>query len=185
MNNAALMSKIQALGADCVGLVPVAEIAFEPAFRQMCESNACGMYGQSWMCPPEVGEIHALIEQARQYESAVVFQTVDKLVDSYDFEGMMAAGDRMNRLLQEIRKLLPPETETMLLGAGGCRRCQRCAKQDQLPCRFPDQALASLEAYGINVSVLAQQAGMPYVHGPNTVTYFGAAFLREGGESHG
>lgn len=177
MNKETLMSKIQALGADCVGLVPVAEIAFEPAFRQMCESNACGMYGQSWMCPPEVGEIHALIEEARQYQDAVVFQTVDNLVDSYDFEGMMAAGDRMNRLLQEIRGLLPPRPETMLLGAGGCRMCQQCAKQENAPCRFPDLALASLEAYGINVSLLAQQAGMPYIHGPNTVTYFGAVFL--------
>ena len=170
-----LIQVLGTLGADHVGLVPVEEISFEPAFRSLCEQNACGMYGRSWMCPPEVGEIHALIAQARQYEIALVFQTIDHLVDIYDFEGMMAAGDRMNRLLQAVRKEAPPNA--LILGAGGCRRCRRCAKMDQAPCRFPDQALASLEAYGVNVSLLAPQAGMQYINGVNTVTYFGAIFL--------
>lgn len=57
------------------------------------------------------------------------------------------------------------------------KNCRRCAKMDQAPCRFPDQALASLEAYGVNVSLLAPQAGMQYINGANTVTYFGAIFL--------
>ena len=173
-----LSEAIRALGANHVGVVNVAEISFEPAFRAMCESNACGMYGQSWMCPPEVGEIHTLIAQAKEYKTAVVFQTIDSLVDSYDFEGMMAAGERMNRLLRSVQALLPPRPEALLLGAGGCRLCPRCAKADNQPCRFPDAALASLEAYGVNVSLLAPQAGMQYINGANTVTYFGAAFLK-------
>ena len=65
-----LIQVLGTLGADHVGLVPVEEISFEPAFRALCEQNACGMYGRSWMCPPEVGEIHALIAQAQQYESS-------------------------------------------------------------------------------------------------------------------
>lgn len=170
-----LTQALQTLGADHVGLVKVEEISFEPAFRALCAQNACGMYGRSWMCPPAVGEIHALIEEARRYEIAVVFETVDQLEDSYDFAGMMAAGDRMNRLLQAVRKEVPPNA--LILGAGGCRRCPQCAKLEQAPCRFPDEAIASLEAYGVNVSLLAPQAGMRYTHGANTVTYFGAVFL--------
>ena len=46
-----------------------------------------------------------------------------------------------------------------------------------LPVR--DLAMSSLEAYGINVSVLAPQAGMKYINGINTVTYFGAVLLGE------
>ena len=37
------------LGAFGAELVPVEEITFDPVFRHMCESNACGMYGKSWM----------------------------------------------------------------------------------------------------------------------------------------
>ena len=67
----------------------------------------------------------------------------------------------------------------LLLGAGGCRICQRCAKESGQACRYPEQALSSLEAYGINVSVLAPMAGMKYINGPDTVTFFGAVLLGE------
>ena len=40
------------------------------------------------------------------------------------------------------------------------------------PCRHPEDALPSLEAYGVNVSKLAAACGMKYVNGANTVTYF-------------
>ena len=180
MNVDSLMNAVLSLGANHVGLVAVRDISFEPDFRKMCQSNACGMYNRSWMCPPEVGEIHDLIREAKQYETAVVFQTIDQLADSYDFEGMMAAGDRMNRLLRDVHKLLPPRPAALLLGAGGCRLCQRCAKVDGQPCRFPDEALPSLEAYGVNVSLLAPQAGMQYINGANTVTYFGAILCGHG-----
>ena len=37
--------------------------------------------------------------------------------------------------------------------------------------------MASLEAYGVNVSRMAQAAGMKYINGANTVTYFGAVLF--------
>lgn len=73
-------------GAYRAGVVPVANIEFEPEFRKMCESNACGMYGKSWMCPPCVGPVDELIARAKGYRWALVYQTVDNLEDSYDFE---------------------------------------------------------------------------------------------------
>ena len=168
-------------GAFRAGVLDVDVIPFEPEFRKLCESNACGMYGRSWMCPPEIGPVDTLIAQARQFQQALVFQTVNPLEDSYDFEGMMAAGGEMNRLMASVRQKL---TELdirpyLLLGAGGCRVCPRCAKVSGQPCRHPDQALSSLEAYGINVSVLAPMAGMKYINGADTVTFFGAVLLRE------
>ena len=39
--------------------------------------------------------------------------------------------------------------------------------------------MASLEAYGVNVSELASASGMKYINGQNTVTYFGAVFFQE------
>lgn len=181
MNIDQLKAFILEAGAYKVGVVPVDQIACEPEFRKLCESNACGMYGRSWMCPPLVGNVNELIQRLRAYHWAVVYQTVDELEDSYDFEGMMDAGKKMNDLTARIRRELKAQGETtsLLLGAGGCRICPRCAKLEDKPCRFPDEAITSLEAYGINVSALASQAGMKYINGVNTVTYFGAVFLRE------
>lgn len=181
MKPEALQNYILSLGAYRVGTVAVEDIAFEPEFRKMCESNACGMYGRSWMCPPLIGPVDELIAEAKTYRTAVIYQTVDELEDSYDFEGMMAAGEKINKLSQQIRASLRAQGDTtsLFLGAGGCRLCQRCAKLDDQPCRFPDEAMSSLEAYGINVSELARAAGMKYINGMDTVTYFGAVFLKE------
>lgn len=181
MDHEELLREILALGADKASAVPVEEIDFEPSFRSLCESNACGMYGRSWMCPPHVGKVEDLIAQAKAYRTALVYQIVDTLEDSYDFEGMMAAGQRMNRLTAAVRRKFRELglENCLFLGAGGCRICPKCAKQDDESCRHPDLAMSSLEAYGINVSVLAPQAGMKYINGANTVTYFGAVLLGE------
>lgn len=166
-------------GARRIGVVAVEDIDFQPEFRKLCESNACGMFGRSWMCPPLVGEVEELIQSLKAYQWAVVYQTVDELEDSYDFEGMMAAGEKMNRLTTRVRRELAEVSPLLFLGAGGCRICQRCSKLDGQPCRRPEEAISSLEAYGINVSALAVQAGMQYINGSDTVTYFGAVFLGE------
>nr|WP_242837443.1 DUF2284 domain-containing protein [Desulfitobacterium metallireducens] len=39
------------------------------------------------------------------------------------------------------------------------------------PCRFPDKAILSLEAYCIDVTILANLCNMQYINGQNTVTY--------------
>jgi predicted metal-binding protein len=64
-----------------------------------------------------------------------------------------------------------------MLGAGGCRVCPVCAKKTDEPCRHPELAMSSLETYGINVSKLAASAGMKYINGKDTVTYFGAVLF--------
>lgn len=170
-----------ALGAYKAADIAVADIPFDRSFRSLCESNACGNYGKSWMCAPDVGDIDDLIAYGKSFDRALVFQTVGELEDSYDFEGMMAAGQHMNDLSQAIAvEFKPlPFSKWLLLGAGGCRVCPVCAKRTDEPCRFPDQAMASLETYGIAVSQLAELCGMNYINGQNTVTYFGAFFYKE------
>ena len=69
------------------------------------------------------------------------------------------------------------------LGAGGCGVCKSCAKRTDEPCRFPELAMPSLEAYGVNVSKLASAAGMKYINGQNTVTYFGMVLFTVNGEA--
>ncbi|MGI6261916.1 MAG: DUF2284 domain-containing protein [Acutalibacteraceae bacterium] len=179
MNPEELAQEIQTLGAFRTGTAAVKDITFDRGFRALCEQNACGNYGKSWMCPPDAGDIDTLIARAKSYEIAVVYQTVGMLEDSYDFEGMMAAGQRMNELTLAIRRRFGDQLhEALFLGAGGCRVCPVCAKKTGEPCRFPEQALASLETYGIHVSRLAELCGMKYINGQNTVTYFGAILLR-------
>lgn len=74
MNPEELAQEIQTLGAFRTGTAAVKDITFDRGFRALCEQNACGNYGKSWMCPPDAGDIDTLIARAKSYEIAVVYQ---------------------------------------------------------------------------------------------------------------
>ena len=171
-----LTALVLSLGAFRASVIPVADIETDASFRDLCAANVCGNYGRNWMCPPDVGEIHDLMATLKSYSYALVYQTVSELEDSYDFEGMMDAGIAHNKLMIALREKLNTENlpRVLHLGAGGCRMCEVCGKRTGEPCRHPDLAVASLETYGVNVSKLAPAAGMKYINGQDTVTYFGA-----------
>lgn len=156
------------------GLVNTANIRFMPEVRAMCEVNTCRQYGKTWCCPPAVGSVEACRERIRRYETMLVFSVKYDLEDSFDYEGMTAG---MKRFKESCRALdtacRPLLGDYLMLSNEGCDLCRECTYPDA-PCRFPQRAHGSLEGYGIMVSELAGQAGIRYINGPNTVTYFGA-----------
>ena len=178
-----LTSEAMALGAFKTSIIEADKIEADRSFRDMCASNCCGMYGRCYTCPPDIGDIDTLMAELKNYDLALVYQTVTELEDSFDIEGMMEAKKRTYPIAMSLRKTFSDLgiTRVLHLGAGGCGVCERCAKQTGEPCRFPHLALASLEAYGVNVSQLAQAANMKYINGQNTVTYFGAVLFSTDG----
>ncbi len=176
MDFSSMILSVLELGAYKAAVVGVEQIRFDRSFRDLCKSNACGNYNRCWTCPPDAGDIDELMARAKGFEYALVYQTVSALEDSYDFEGMMEAGKKHNQLTlsvtQWVNTLALPRV--LHLGAGGCRICENCAKKTNDPCRHPDQALVSLETYGIAVSEMAEACDMKYINGQNTVTYFSA-----------
>lgn len=175
-----LLEKIIEFGASNAGEIKVSDIAFDKSLRKSCEANFCGNYGKNHTCPPGCGDEEELIEKIKKYEDAIIFQTITPLEDSFDFEGMEEAAKNHNKLTyavwDEAKKLYPDCT---ILAAGGCSYCEKCAGIDGEPCRFPEKAITSLEAHCINVSTLAGKAGMKYINGENTVTYFSGVFFNK------
>ncbi|MBQ1501952.1 MAG: DUF2284 domain-containing protein [Firmicutes bacterium] len=159
-------------------MLPCAEVPFDLEFRKMCEMNSCGCYGKNWMCPPAVGPAEELIAKARSYRYALVYQSISPLKDSYDFEGMDEAMRMHSSVSRGLEDLLAREgvSDYLNLSAGECTLCEKCAKIDDEPCRHPDKAIPSLEAYCVYVSELAGKCGMRYINGADTVTYFGVLF---------
>ncbi len=168
-------------GAFKSNIISAKNIEMNRSFRDVCATNACGMYGKCYMCPPDIGDIEALMSEIKKYDYALVYQTVTELEDSFDFEGMMEAKKKFYSLAQKIRKVFFDMNilNTLHLGAGGCGVCQKCAKVDNEPCRFPEKALSSLEAYGVNVSATVKNTKMKYINGADTVTYFGMVLFKE------
>lgn len=165
----------KAVGFSNIALLSMDKIIFDPAFRMACKQNRCGNYGKNWTCPPEVGEIEVLINKAKTYKAAIILQTITKLKSCFDFKGMEDAAkvhqEQTNLLVKQLNSHFQ---ELLPLAVGGCGICKKCAKRTGEPCRFPDQALASVEAYGMDVMRLAKQCDLEYYNGEETVTLFGA-----------
>ena len=144
--------------------------------RASCAANSCGKYGRCWTCPPELGEQEALTAELQSFPGGVVVQNVTRLEDSWDFEGMMAAARAHNQMMRDLGRRLAaehPGRRFLALGCGGCGYCETCTCPDQ-PCRAPDQALASVEGYGLDVKLLIESCGLSYINGQNTVSFVGA-----------
>ena len=174
-----IITEAKAVGFTGAELMPAEDVVLAREFRDACESNRCGAYGKCYMCPPDVGDIDVLMERVRSYKHAILLQTVTVLEDSYDFEGMVEGRKRHSALTRKLIERLGARLPdgSLCLSVGGCGYCAKCAKQDGEPCRSPENALASLEAYGINVSSTAARTSLKYINGQDTVTYFGMILL--------
>lgn len=162
-------------GATRAGTLDTATIQFSESFRNLCEMNACGKFGTNWMCPPAVRPLEELRREVQGYRRGLVVQTVYQMEDSFDFDGMMLAKDihehSFRTLLQAIRAR-PGLGPILALNAGACSFCENCTYPDR-DCLYPDDALASVEAYGIDVTALVKACDIPYNNGPASVSYVG------------
>nr|WP_242978169.1 DUF2284 domain-containing protein [Hydrogeniiclostridium mannosilyticum] len=142
MQQADLMEKFEALGkslecrTNCAE-IDVSRIVFDAGLRKSCEMNSCGAYGRNYMCPPFCGEIHELIDKAKSYQKAFVFQSIHALEDSFDIENMEKGSLVHSRIVCDMGQYArAADAQCLVLGAGGCRNCTPCAAQKGEPCRF-------------------------------------------------
>ena len=162
-------------GADKAVIIEEKDIVTDPSFREMCAANRCRTYGKCYMCPPDCGEVDELTARLRSYPNALFYQKVTNLDDHFDFEGMIRARREFGKLSQKMMTACGPLVgpDALHLSVGGCGVCDVCAKVTGEPCRFPDRAISSLEAYVINVAGTCKNTELKYINGQDTVTYFG------------
>lgn len=175
ISNSSLTSLAIQFGATRSAIIKVTDIQFSDSFRQLCEKNSCGKYKTNWMCPPAVGDFEELRNQVLKFENGLVIQTVYQLEDSFDFEGMMTATTIHEEVFRKILEQIKAGSlldQMLPLNAGVCKYCDSCTYPDR-DCLYPDQALASVEAYGIDVTALVTSCGIPYNNGTASVSYVG------------
>ncbi len=151
--------------------------AFDPAVlqgradvRDMCAQDKCHAYGKNWTCPPHCGTLEACQESMHSYKHGILLQTVGQLAKDIDSRGYRETEQRhlaaFMVFCESIRRAYP---NALCLGTGGCRICKTCAYPE--PCRFPEQAVSSMEGYGLFVTQVCRDAGLHYYHGERTITY--------------
>ena len=141
-----------------------------PMVRDACAADKCQAYGKNWTCPPNCGTLEECDARMHSYSRGILLQTVGKLEKRIDTKGYMRINAEHNeaflKFAEEIRKEHP---NALCLGAGGCRVCEKCAHPE--PCRFPDKAMSSMEAYGLFVTQVCRDNGVQYYYGPKTIAY--------------
>ncbi len=153
-------------------VIDAEQIPFSESVVEACRANLCGRYGTCWTCPPGVGPLDELEKEIKRYSKAAVFTCKYELEDWYDVEGMSNGAKTTQKLLLSITDELRRDgVDFHALGCEGCHICEKCTYPDN-PCRFPEKAIASIEACGVNVVELSSDIGLKYNNGPNTVTYF-------------
>lgn len=142
-----------------------------PEVREMCADGKCKIYGTNWKCPPHCGTIEECEAKMKSFSDGIIVQTTMDLEDEFDGEGMMEAHEihlkHFKQFVSEIREEYP---DVLPLSAGTCTICAKCTCPDD-PCRNPAKAMSSMEAFGLNISDVCRESGIPYYYGPCTMTY--------------
>lgn len=146
-------------------------IALKPEVREMCAANACGQYGRRWSCPPGCGTLAECEELLRRFPGGILVQTCGDIEDGFDFEAMLEIEQAHKAHFSEMQDaLLERGIKVLALGAGCCTICPKCT-YPEAPCRFPEKAVASMEAFGMLVLEVCRANGLPYYYGADKMAY--------------
>ena len=168
-----LIDRALAFGFSHAGALDAKKLVVRHEVRDMCRADKCRQFGKNWMCPPACGSIEDNQTILSRYAQGIILQTTGELEDDFDIETMEAAGEaQKTRFLAFSRELRAQFPDMLPLTSGACSLCPACTYPDT-PCRHPNEAAPSMEAFGLVVSDVCADNGIPYYYGPRTITYTG------------
>ena len=145
--------------------------------RKLCEQNVCKCYGTNWACPPGVGNLGDCMTQIRMYKHAAVIYHRSE-VNMKDQDGLKRLSGILQNLLRDFRNLLKENGyPTMCLADGGCNYCGACAYPKE--CKFPDQRVGSISAYGIMLMEYLEDNSIEFRFEDGYATFYGLVFYNE------
>lgn len=164
------IEKAMEMGFDAAAPLDPMTLTAREDIRAMCAADKCGAYNKNWTCPPACGSLGECQAKMHSYEKGILLQSIGHMIKVIDSRCYRETERRhiqnLYAFAEEIRKVYP---DALCLGAGGCRVCKPCAYPQS--CRFPEKAISSMEGYGLFVTQVCTDAGLPYHYGEKTVAY--------------
>lgn len=168
-----LVKKALEFGFSHAAPLDASTLVLRPEVRDMCAADKCKAYDRNWMCPPACGSLEENVKRMKGYAHGLIVQTTGEMEDDFDYEVMKETGDEQKRRFYEYTKILKEAYPKLLaLTSGSCELCPTCSYPDA-PCRHPNDAMPSMEAFGLVVSDVCKSNDLPYYYGPRTITYTG------------
>jgi predicted metal-binding protein len=160
-----LQKKALKAGASDATIIDVKSVSIEDEIITFCQKPKCGSYAKSANCPPfamQPTETRVLVSQ---FSDALVFKT--------DVEAEILMSEKQHGAFKVIYQIAAKLEAHAInsgyktargLAAGSClpvfckdKKCR--VIEDNKECRYPTLARPSMEAVGINVFKLIQDAG--------------------------
>lgn len=120
--------------------------------------RVCPNYGTVWACPPFEFDVEPLMRRYRHV--FIIASEITPVEPSLPLDRAQELLKPERMRLEKLLHDLENETGGMALAfAGKCLYCPdgECARASGEPCRHPDMARPSLEAWGIDVSATARE----------------------------
>ncbi|MCI5649482.1 MAG: DUF2284 domain-containing protein [Fusicatenibacter sp.] len=140
----------------------LAEYRMEGATQEAC--SLCPDYRRVWSCPPGLPDTASYLEPYRRvYLIAVKVcyseEDRSRIVSREEAEAARKGSyEQVKRTM--LLALLEKEKEnpgSKVLGAGRCILCDRCARADGKPCRYPEKRRYSITGFGFDFSKLLKE----------------------------
>ena len=171
MTDERLAAMAQQFGFTAWVPLDIQTLVLKPEVRDMCAGGSCGQYAKRWSCPPGCGSLEECAANVAKFSRGILVQTVGDVEDSFDYEAMMEIQEaHKDRFLQMHQAICSTGQPVLALGAGCCTRCKTCTYPDA-PCRFPEQMVSSMEAYGLLVLEVCKANGLQYYYGSDKMAY--------------
>ena len=161
------------------GFIDPNSLDFTQRVRYIC-SVECPMFGQSWACPPAVGEVVECRAKCLQYKDCLMISTLTEVSDIANIQEALATRGDHEAITNAIADLMRAQgVDPYILSTEACAECERCAYLDGQPCRFPERMHPCVESHGINVIPAMEELGIPFISGENVVTWVSLLFFAE------
>ncbi len=151
----------------------ISKINPKQSVRLKCQVPLCEYYNVCRVCPPYIPTVSEFREALQDYQKAflIVYREKINSIDIYrgDFTAELKLAGIVANL--ELAAFQEGYYHAMGLCVGGCKFCMECAPLDE-PCRHPFKARPSPEGFGIDITVLAREAGVPVEWPPKEYVSF-------------
>lgn len=175
MKQTEIEQQAEKLGFAKMKFIKTDALEFNYEFRQFCEMNDCGNYGNNYACPPLCGTPEEMEQKVRKYEHALVFQSrtlVQNIFDAAETKIIkkMHTGKTL-RAVEALKKQGLPEDGRFIM-CGPCNFCDECKAKDKEPCVNDKMRFSCLSAYCIDAVKMAEHCNMSMEWNGNIVSFF-------------
>lgn len=158
-------------GAGRAAVFPAGKVVIDDRIRMKCEVPLCENYFRNLMCyyAPGVERMKKLV---KEYTLALLLQTIHPMssspVKKHRHKSVIDAYASSIPLHKIINKI---EGEAQMLGfgyamgfiGGPCKLCKTCVGPfSKEQCRHPFMSRPSMESVGMDVALIARNAGLPF-----------------------